>query len=271
MATIFEGEDTSSDMKDETTLGVRYAVVLEVNDDFIEDPDDEETERVRYGTITLNFLDYPGQQKQISITGYEKTSGDLKIPEVGSICMCIFMHNRRALILKLASGGDTVGQTKTRTLRDLVKNGSLLPLKQGEQVKWVTDSAYSYIRQCAKTIVQTIGKVLDNTFQAVQIDSKDIHYQVEHESGSKFSFDEDGNVIVTLAPDTKIYLDTVGSAVTDDDAILTRKFLTSDSIWAYTQHKHTSGSPGSPTTGPIAPVQAMPDGVSTPDVRVNRG
>lgn len=270
MADLYVGEDLSDELKDEINKGIRYALIAAVNDDLQQTPEDEDAERVRYLSVNLQFIDYPSIQYQVSLTGFEETSGDLKIPEVNSLVMCLMLPSRRALIVKLASGGPTVGEAKARTLRDLVKNGTLLPMKQGEAVKWVDNKSYSYVRKCAKKVVQTIGTLLDSALAAVQFDSKDVHYQVEHESGTKVLIDADGQLYFMSASGKKTYLNILASAATDDDALLTRAFLTEVALWAYKNHQHSTSSPGAPTGGVIVPVPAMPDGVSTPDVRAKR-
>lgn len=270
MSDIYLGEDLTGDMKDEINKGIRYALVIEVNDDLQQSPQDEEAERVRYLTVTLQFVDYPSAQKQISLTGFEKESGDLKIPEVGSLVMCLMLPSRRALMIAFASGGDVTGQQKFRTLRDFVKNGTLLPLQRGEKAQWVDNKVYSYIRRCTKKVTQTLGTLLDATLAAVQFDSKDVHYQVEHETGTKVLIDADGQLYFMAASGQKVYLNLLASAAVDDDALLTRAFLTKADLWAYANHQHSTSSPGAPTGGVIVPIPAMPDGVSTPDVRAKR-
>jgi len=264
------GEDINDELKDEINKGIRYAFIASVNDDLQQNPDDEDAERVRYLSVNLQFIDYPSVQYQVSLTGFEETSGDLKIPEVNSLVMCLMLPSRRALIIKLASGGPVVGETKARTLRDLVKNGTLLPMTRGESAKWVGNKSYSYIRKCTKMITQTIGTLLDNALAAIQFDSKDVHYQVEHESGTKVLIDADGQLYFMAASGQKVYLNLMASAATDDDALLTRAFLTKADLWAWQNHQHSTSSPGAPTGGVIVPVPAMPDGVSTPDVRAKR-
>lgn len=279
MAELYSGEDVTEGLKDEINIGVRYAIINAVNDDLIQNPVDEEIERARYATVDLKFIDYPSMQRQISLTGFEKTSGKLDIPEVGSICMCIFMPSRRALIIKMASGGDTVGNVKTRTIRDLVKNGTLLPLRQGEHGVWTSNSAYSYIRQCAKKIVQTIGTLLDGNQQQVKMDDREIHYSVEHESGTKLVIDADGNIILKPGSNSKIFGNILPSIATDDDALVTRKFLIdffNTFVQKYNAHRHpyvnvSTPSTTSPTTSSATQVSpTLPDGVSTPNIRVEK-
>jgi len=269
---IFEGEELVQDMKKELNKGVRYAIIAAVHDDLIQNPQSEVDERLRYMTVDLTFIDFPGVQTRVAITGFEASSGEVTVPQVNSICMCIFLPNRKALLLTQVSGGD-VGAT--RTMRDLVKSGVVLPIQRGEQLKW-NGSTYWYLRSCAKKIVHTIGTVLDATLAKVLLDGKEIHYQVEHESGTKISIDASGNIILSPGSGAKMFEGLVPSGATDENALVTRKFLLdfyNDLVQKFNLHTHPYVNVTTPSTTSVTATLAtevspsLPDTVSTPDIR----
>ena len=272
------GEEVLEDMKSSMNSDVRVAKIINVNLNYDTSSQDQNivANQQSYGTIDLQFLDFPGVQTTVRLptTQFSKSSGRIDIPEVNMMALCIFMPNSKAVVLSIFSLGDDTQDFLF--LRDFVSNGILPQLQQGDSVTWSGNKAFHFVRTCTKKIVQTIGKLLDSTKAPIQINGKDIHYNLEHETGTKFSYDSDGNLIITLAPGQKMYVNKDGSSATDEDAIVTKAFI--NTVWnnfvstVFNIHTHVVTTAPGTTAVPI-PIEttvspAMPDGVSTPDIRV---
>ena len=162
-----------------------------------------------------------------------------------------------------------------RTIGDLVRNGILPQMQQGEHAKWTDNRVFQLIRKCPKVMKSTLGKVLNFALAAIQFDGKDLHGQIEHESGMKVSIDEDGNTIFEIPAGSRVYFNQAESSTTDDNALVTRKFLTAfynDLVTKYNTHLHPGVTVGAAstlvTTSTATPVSgSLPDTVSTEEIR----
>jgi len=246
---------------------VRFAIIRNVHLDYSED-------NFTYGFVDLEMLGRGGVQQRIhlSVNCMNKNSGSIQIPEVDSIVLCIFMPYDQAVMISTVA--------RSYGLKDFIVDGILPQVQEGDHIIWSSDpttrtkGAFGFIRTCSKLIKATLGRILDSTKTPVQINSKDIHAQLEHESGTKISIDEDGNVLINIPSSKQIFVNQDGSSADDDDALVTKKFLTdyyADLITKYNRHTHLET--GATTNPPLVVDQAssvsgsMPDTVSTPDIR----
>ena len=274
---MFIGDDPFEEYKAEMNEGVRLARIAKVNIN-INSPVKYNTKKSEYGTVDLQFMDFGSQQIQIRIPTFQfgKSSGSLSIPEVGMGALCKFLPNSRAVIISTFSLGDETGKDFI-FLKDFVDAGVLPQLQEGEHIFWAGNKALHLIRLCTKKITHTVGKLLDAAKNAIQVNGKDIHYAVEHESGLKIYVDENGALIFKVPSGQKIFLNTDGGTAADEDALVTKKFINdkyNDFInTVYNIHTHpylnvTVPAVTSPTTSQGVIVSpTMPDGVCTPDVR----
>jgi len=237
---------------------LRLAVIQDVHLDF------DGNDRIKYGTMTLQMVGHGGTQINVHLASnvFNVNSGRLDLPEKGSLAIVTFLPYDQAVAIHIIP--------QDKFLRDYIVDGTLPQLQEGEHAIWATvedeptKGAFWFLRQCPKIIKQTIGKLLDATKSAIQIDNKDIHYQLEHEEGFKVTMDADGNYYFTVPSGSKFYINEAGSSATDDNALVTKKFLSN----FYQTHTHPVVSVGSPTGPPVLfPSPTLPDGVSTPDVR----
>jgi len=269
---LFIGEDTVAKYRDNIATGTRIGVITGVNLDIEADDPDLNSSRVHYATLEITMVDPPGQQTQIRIptTSFTKTSGRFDIPEPDSFVFCVPLRNGRVVVFHMGSAGDI---DVDRTVGDLVRNNVLPQMQEGEHHVWTDNKVFQMVRKCNKVVKSTIGKVLDFTKNAIQFDNKDLHAQLEHESGTKLSLDEDGNVIMELPANIKFFVNQAGSTATDNNALVTKAFLTSfynDFVTKYLAHTHpeTGAVTGPPTPpGPSIVSPTLPDTVSTPDIR----